>query len=82
MVTERKKHPIKRLDNFKLGDWVMDSLTNPIIGVIEELRVNAETGYRYAYIRTTDGRKILAPIGYMKHLEPELVVLLTSVNKE
>lgn len=82
MVTEHKKHPIKRLDTFKLGDWVVENLGYPIVGKIEEFGVNEGTGYRYAYVRKTDGKKSIASLNYLKHLEPELIVLLTDVNKE
>ncbi len=78
---EPMKHPIKQLDNFRIGDWVIETyqFATCDMGRIQELI--AGKGGRFAWIRKTDGTKTVVDIDHIRHLEPELVVLLTDVDK-
>lgn len=78
-----KKHPIKRLDTFKLYDWVIETnkyLPNAL-GQIVGFVVKPEFEQRYVNIRDTEGGLHFADINAIRHLEPELAILLTGVNK-
>lgn len=75
-----KKRPLKRLDGMRLGDWVTESfmfLPNKI-GCIYEFGVITDTGYRYARIEDTEGKKYFVGVDNIKPLDPAIANILNA----
>lgn len=79
-----EKHPIKRLDNFKIGDWVTETYQWLACrtGKIVAFGVSNDNGWRFARIRSTDGDINFVSLDTLRHVEPALVVLLEEVNTD
>lgn len=69
---------LKRLDEYRIGDWVTENyfvFTNKV-GCITSFGVNRDSGYRYARVKTPEGREDIFGINVIKHLDPAVADIL------
>lgn len=75
---------LKRLDEFRIGDWVTEnyySFHNKV-GCITSFGVNRETGYRFARVKTLDGKDDLFSVDSIKPLDPAVADILEGLDDE